>query len=180
MWVFKAPSVPADPSRGVLSVLDIAAEELSLTLTNLLKNCVLLFHGSTVATNTILEKKGAKVGLLTSKGFRDRLEIRRGIRENMWNHRAPFPEVLVPRYLRQPVGGRLDKNGKELASLDTSDIDQAMEKFETEGVEAIAISLLNSYGNPAHEEAAAEHLQTFPWISHSSRIAPFMGEYERT
>ena len=121
MWVFKAPSVPTDPSRGVLSVLDIAAEELSLTLTTLLKNCVLLFHGSTVATNTILEKKGAKVGLLTSKGFRDSLEIRRGIRENMWNHRAPFPEVLVPRYLRQPVGGRLDKNGKELASLDTSD-----------------------------------------------------------
>ena len=180
MWVFKAPSVPTDPSRGVLSVLDIAAEELSLTLTTLLKNCVLLFHGSTVATNTILEKKGAKVGLLTSKGFRDSLEIRRGIRENMWNHRAPFPEVLVPRYLRQPVGGRLDKNGKELASLDTSDIDQAMEKFETEGVEAIAISLLNSYGNPAHEEAAAEHLQPFPWISLSSRIAPIMGEYERT
>ncbi|MCH2506598.1 MAG: hydantoinase/oxoprolinase family protein, partial [Dehalococcoidia bacterium] len=180
LWVFKAPSVPSDPSQGVKSVLDIAAAELSLTLPTLLQNCVLFFHGSTVATNTILEKKGAKVGLLTSKGFRDSLEIRRGIRENMWDHRAPFPEVLVPRYLRRPVGGRLDKNGEELASLVTSDIDQAMEVFEAEGVEAIAIALLNSYGNPAHEDAAREHLQPFPWVSLSSRIAPIMGEYERT
>ena len=180
LWVFKAPSVPSDPSQGVKSVLDIAAAELSLTLPTLLQNCVLFFHGSTVATNTILEKKGAKVGLLTSKGFRDSLEIRRGIRENMWDHRAPFPEVLVPRYLRRPVGGRLDKNGEELASLVASDIDQAMEVFEAEGVEAIAIALLNSYGNPAHEDAAAEHMQPFPWVSLSSRIAPIMGEYERT
>ena len=165
LWVFKAPSVPSDPSQGVKSVLDIAAAELSLTLPTLLQNCVLFFHGSTVATNTILEKKGAKVGLLTSKGFRDSLEIRRGIRENMWDHRAPFPEVLVPRYLRRPVGGRLDKNGEELASLVTSDIDQAMDVFEAEGVEAIAIALLNSYGNPAHEDAAREHLQPFPWVS---------------
>ncbi|MEE1556587.1 MAG: hydantoinase/oxoprolinase N-terminal domain-containing protein, partial [Alphaproteobacteria bacterium] len=70
LWVFKAPSVPADPSQGVMSVLARAADQLSIELSDLLGNCALFFHGSTVATNTILEKKGAKVGLLTTTGFR--------------------------------------------------------------------------------------------------------------
>jgi len=63
----------------------------------LLRDCALFVHGSTVATNTILEKKGAKVGMLTTEGFRDSLEIRRGFRDNQWDHRAPFPQVLAPR-----------------------------------------------------------------------------------
>ncbi len=180
LWVFKVPSVPADPSQGVIAVLQRAADELAMNLPDLLRDCALFFHGSTVATNTILEKKGAKVGLLTTTGFRDSLEIRRGIRENMWDHRAPFPEVLVPRHLRQPVGGRLDKDGVELEALVPDDIDAAMAIFTDEGVEAIAIALLNSYGNPKHEDAAADHLGAFPWLSLSSRIAPIMGEYERT
>ena len=180
LWVFKAPSVPADPSQGVMSVLARAADQLSIELSDLLGNCALFFHGSTVATNTILEKKGAKVGLLTTTGFRDSLEVRRGIRENMWDHRAPFPDVLVPRYLRQPVAGRLDKNGVELASIALSDVDAAMAVFAEEEVDAIAVALLNSYGNPAHEDAVAKHLEAFPWVSLSSRIAPIMGEYERT
>ena len=110
--IFKSPSVPADPSEGVLGVLRLAAQQLDLPLSALLRDCALFVHGSTVATNTILEKKGAKVGLLTTAGFRDSLEIRRGIRENQWDHRAPFPEVLAPRYLRLPVRGRIDADGK--------------------------------------------------------------------
>ena len=183
LWVFKAPSVPADPSQGVLAVLQRAVDSFDMTLSDLLANCALFFHGSTVATNTILEKKGAKVGLLTTVGFRDSLEVRRGIRENQWDHRAPFPDVLVPRYLRQPVGGRLDKDGEELAAVALEDVDAATVIFAGEGVEAIAVALLNSYGNPAHEKAVANHLGrfgTYPWISLSSRIAPIMGEYERT
>ena len=96
--------------------------------------------------------------MLTPTGFRDSLEIRRGIRENMWDHRAPFPDVLVPRYLRQPVGGRLDKDGVEVEALETDDIDAAMAIFAEEGVEVIAIALLNSYGNTAHEDAVADQL----------------------
>ncbi|MDP7548255.1 MAG: hydantoinase/oxoprolinase N-terminal domain-containing protein [Alphaproteobacteria bacterium] len=183
LWVFKAPSVPADPSQGVLAVLQRAIDSFEMTLPDLLADCALFFHGSTVATNTILEKKGAKVGLLTTTGFRDSLEVRRGIRENQWDHRAPFPQVLVPRYLRQPVGGRLDKDGLELAALTLGDVDAASEVFAEEGVETIAVALLNSYGNPAHEDAVAAHLGQsghYPWISLSSRIAPIMGEYERT
>ncbi|MBT4691348.1 MAG: hydantoinase/oxoprolinase family protein [Rhodospirillaceae bacterium] len=188
LWVFKAPSVPSDPSQGVMAVLQRAAKSLDMALSDLLGNCALFFHGSTVATNTILEKKGATVGLLTTTGFRDSLEVRRGIRENMWDHRAPFPDVIVPRYLRQPVGGRLDKDGDELEALDLGDVDKAMTLFADEGVEAIAVALLNSYGNPKHEDAVAEHmaghLADHPadssWVSLSSRIAPIMGEYERT
>ena len=114
--IYKAPSVPADPSEGVLGVLRLAAQQLDLPLTALLRDCALFVHGSTVATNTILEKKGAKVGMLTTEGFRDSLEIRRGIRDNQWDHRAPFPPVLVPRYLRLPVRGRIGADGKELGA----------------------------------------------------------------
>ena len=183
LWVFKAPSVPADPSQGVLAVLRRATDSFAMSLTDLLADCALFFHGSTVATNTILEKKGARVGLLTTAGFRDSLEVRRGIRENQWDHRAPFPDVLVPRYLRQPVAGRLDKDGAELAPLDMRDVDAAADIFAAEDVEAIAVALLNSYGNPVHEEAVLNHLGQsgkHPWVSLSSRIAPIMGEYERT
>ncbi len=183
LWVFKAPSVPADPSQGVLAVLQRAVDAFGMPLSELLADCALFFHGSTVATNTILEKKGAKVGLLTTTGFRDSLEVRRGIRENQWDHRAPFPDVLAPRYLRQPVGGRLDKDGVEIQAVALGDVDAASEIFADEGVEAIAVALLNSYGNPAHEEAVASHLRQsdkHAWISLSSAIAPIMGEYERT
>src|SRR6185312_2230205 len=131
--IFKAPSVPADPSEGVLGVLRLAAQQLDLPLTQLLRSCALFVHGSTVATNTILEKKGARVGLLTTDGFRDSLEIRRGIRENQWDHRAPFPEMLVPRYLRQPVRGRMDADGKELTPLSLEDVDAAVRQFSDEG-----------------------------------------------
>ena len=127
--IFKSPSVPADPSEGVLGVLRLAAQQLDITLTALLRDCALFVHGSTVATNTILEKKGAKVGMLTTEGFRDSLEIRRGIRENQWDHRAPFPQVLVPRYLRLPVRGRIGADGEELAPLSPEDVDAAAKVF---------------------------------------------------
>src|SRR5215510_1344457 len=130
--IFKAPSVPADPSEGVLGVLRLAAQQLDLPLSALLRDCTLFVHGSTVATNTILEKKGARVGLLTTEGFRDSLEIRRGIRENQWDHRAPFPQVLAPRYLRLPVRGRIAADGTELAALASEDVDAAAKVFNAE------------------------------------------------
>ena len=180
--IFKAPSVPADPSEGVLGVLRLAAKELDLPLTALLRDCALFVHGSTVATNTILEKKGARVGMLTTEGFRDSLEIRRGIRENQWDHRAPFPEVLVPRFLRLPVRGRIDRDGRELAPLQSADVDTAAKRFEEEGVEAVAVCLFNSFLDGRHERAVGAQLsksRAGKWISLSSEIMPTMGEYER-
>ena len=106
-WVTKVLSVPEDPSRGVVAALERVAIELGSEVREVLGNCHLFVHGSTVATNTMLEGKGATVGLLTTRGFRDALELRRGLREDQWNHRAPFAPVLVPRYRRLGVGGRI-------------------------------------------------------------------------
>ncbi len=114
-------------------------------------------HGSTVATNTILEKKGAKVGMLTTEGFRDLLEIRRGIRENQWDHRAPFPQVLVPRYLRLPVRGRLGcRRQQSRHRLIAEDVDAAAKVFAAEGVESVAVCLFNCFLDGAHERAVGE------------------------
>ncbi len=180
--IFKAPSVPADPSEGVLGVLRLAALQLDISLTALLRDCALFVHGSTVATNTILEKKGAKVGMLTTEGFRDSLEIRRGIRDNQWDHRAPFPEVLVPRYLRLPVRGRIGADGQELTALVLEDVDAAAKVFTAEGVESVAVCLFNSFLDGAHERSVGSQLSKSwngKWVSLSSDVMPTMGEYER-
>jgi N-methylhydantoinase A len=183
MWVFKEPSVPSNPSQGVLNALDAAASTFGLDRAALLVGCSLFIHGSTVATNTILEGKGAKVGLIVTEGFRDSLEIRRGIRFHQWDHRAPYPDVLVPRYLRLPVAGRIDSSGDEVRALDRGALDATLDTLEDEGVESLAIALINSYVNPRHEHAAAEVVSErggFDWLSVSTEIAPIIGEYERT
>lgn len=180
--VFKTPSVPADPSEGVVSVLRRAAEELSLDLKALLSDCSLFVHGSTIATNTILEKKGARVGMIVTDGFRDALEIRRGFRADQWDHRAPNPPVLAPRYLRQPVEGRQDRDGKEEVPLSRRDVEAAGAVFTREDVESVAICLHNAYASPEQEERAAEILKNVwdgDWISLSSHVNPVVGEYER-
>lgn len=180
--VFKVPSVPADPSRGVLDAVAAAAKGLGVGVARLLGDCGWFVHGSTIATNTVLERKGAKVGMLTTFGFRDSLEIRRGIRENPWDHRTPFADPLVPRYLRKGVRGRIDVHGKELAPLDEGDIRDALAQFEKDGVEAVAVCFINAYVNGAHEEKAAEVIRAAAprmSVSLSSRLAPILGEYER-
>ena len=143
--VVKVPSIPADPSKGVLAALGRLAGDLDCAVEDILRDCALFVHGSTVATNRMIEGKGAKVGLLTTEGFRDALEIRRGLREDQWNHRKPFAPVLVPRYLRRGIRGRIDPDGSEHAPLEAADIDAALTAFEAEGVEAIAIAFFNSF-----------------------------------
>jgi len=179
---FKSPSVPADPTEGILDAVRLAAKTLGSTVETLLSETELFVHGSTIATNTLLEKKGAKVGLLVTRGFRDSLEIRRSIRENVWDHRRPFPEVLVPRYLRLPVDERMDHKGNVHTAFDPASIADAAKVFAEEGVETVAICLLHSYANPAHEQAAKAELERLlpdVWVTLSSEIAPTIGEYER-
>jgi len=181
--VTKVPSVPADPSRGVLDAVDRVARRLGLPVARILANCHRFVHGSTVATNAVLEHKLAPVGLLTTAGFRDALEIRRGIRHDQWDHRAPWPPVVVPRHRRLGVGGRIDRDGKELEPLDEEGVRRALSQLADDGVEAVAISLLHSYRNPAHERRAAE-LARKTWPGDltvaSSELVPLIGEYERT
>ncbi|CAN5700871.1 hydantoinase/oxoprolinase family protein [soil metagenome] len=180
--VFKVPSVPRDPSRGVLDAVAAAAAGLGKSVPELLGQCGWFVHGSTIATNTVLERKGAKVGMLTTSGFRDSLEIRRSIRENPWDHRTPFAEPLVPRYLRLGIRERMDAWGGELAPLVADDVRDAVAQLAQQGVEAIAICFLNAYQNGAHEAQAAEIIRTVApqmSVSLSSRLAPIVGEYER-
>ncbi len=180
--VFKVPSVPADPGEGVISALDRAAAALGLDRAAFLGDCQFFLHGSTVATNTLLEGRGARVGLLATRGFRDSLEARRGLRKDPWDHRTPYPPVLVPRYLRLPVGGRIDAAGNEVEPLDSGDVREACRVFRDEGVESVAICLLNSFVSSAHERAAAEIVRAenvCGSVSVSSAIVPVMGEYER-
>ncbi|HEY0183500.1 MAG TPA: hydantoinase/oxoprolinase family protein [Rhodopila sp.] len=180
---FKTPSNPADPASGVLRAITHAAERLELTGAALLSRCSLLVHGSTIATNTLLEGKGAKVGLLTTEGFRDSLEIRRGLRRDVWDHREPNPPVLVPRQLRRPVRGRLDAAGQEIEAVDEATVRDAVALFRRAGVESIAICLLHSYRNPVHEHRVQELVHA-AWpevpVSCSADLAPVIGEYERS
>ena len=183
LFTFKAPTNTSNPAAGVMAAVDLAASGLGLSVRDVLGNCRVFVHGSTIATNTILERKGAVVGLLTTEGFRDSLEIRRGIRENAWDHRTPFPEVLVPRRLRLPVLERMSKDGFPLLRPDPDSIARALDVFEREGVTSIAICFLNSYRNASHERACAEMIrkrQPKTWLSISADIAPVIGEYERT
>lgn len=183
MEVLKVPTVASDPSAGALNALHEVAKRKSLSLQDLLVRCTLFVHGTTVATNIVLERKGAKVGLLTTDGFRDALEIRRGLRKNPWNHRTPFPAPLVPRYLRFPVRGRIDKGGNVFTPLNVSDVRDAVKTMKQEGVEVVTVALFNSYINAEHEqESAAVIQQVAPelMVSISSNVAPIMGEFERT
>src|SRR6476660_3004449 len=183
LHVIKVPSVPANPADGVLRAIRVAAEALGVSTTRLLQECSLFVHGSTIATNTLLEQKGATVGLLTTSGFRDGLETRRGMRDNPWEHRDPGPKILVPRRLRLPVRGRMDSLGNEIVSLEIQDVKAAAESFLAQDVESVAICFLHSYANAAHEKATAEllrHTLGLQWVSVSSDISPLSGEFERT
>jgi N-methylhydantoinase A/oxoprolinase/acetone carboxylase beta subunit/N-methylhydantoinase B/oxoprolinase/acetone carboxylase alpha subunit len=180
---FKVASEPTDPARSVLRALSLAGEGVGFDLAGLLHRCSVLVHGSTIAVNTILERKGARVGLLATAGFHDSLEIRRGIRRDVWNYREPDPEVLVPRFLRRPVRGRLDAEGAELAALAEEDIIAAVEIFRREEVDSVAVCFLHSYRNPAHEYLARDILSRL-WpeapVSCSADVVPILGEYERS
>ena len=181
IWQYKSPSEPKDPSAGVLMAINGAAAELGLDVNTLLRNCTQFIHGSTIATNILLERKGAKVGLLTTDGFRDTLEIRRGFRDDMWNHRQAWTDVLVPRRLRLPVIERTGADGTIVKPVDEQSVIKALDVFESRGVNAIAVCFLNSYINQHNEHQVKALIETrcdVP-VSCSSDIAPILGEYER-
>ena len=182
-WVAKTPSAPSDPSRGVMAALQRLADDLALMPAQVLASCALFVHGSTIATNTMLEGKGARVGLITTEGFRDALEIRRGLREDQFNHRQPYAPVLAPRYLRRSVPGRIDADGSQHQPLDLRGLDDIIALFEAEGVDAVAVALMNSFLDDRHELAVADALAknwAGEWITTSAAVSPLMGEYERT
>ncbi len=140
-------------------------------------------HGTTIVINAIAERKGAKTALITSKGFRDVLEIGRGNRPDYFNLEYKKPIPFVTRYLRRELPGRINYKGVEVKPLDLSTLPEILKDFRAEGVEAIAICLLNSYANSVHEEALLDKVnELWPEVSvvASHQITREWREYERT
>ena len=178
----KSPSTPADQSIGVMAGLDELARRLNVSRAEMLAATDRLVHGTTVATNALLERKGAKVALLTTEGHRDVIEMREGLKPDRYDLRSPPPEPLVPRERRFGVRERLKANGEVLIPLDPKSLDDAIAGIRQSGATSVAVCFLHSYLNPVHELAAVERLaQALPGISisRSGDVLPQIKEYER-
>jgi len=180
MHTKKVLSTPDDYGRGVVDGLETALGELAIEPQSIER----LVHATTVATNTILEGKGAETGLITTLGFRDVLEMRRLRIPEMYTLNYPKPEPLVPRRRRLEVVERMGPRGEVRVDLDEASVTAALTRLGGEEVEAVAISLLHAYANPSHElriaEMVRETLGPETYITCSSDILPELREYERT
>jgi len=171
----KTDTTPPDFEIGVLNVLAKGQVDPS--------EVDFLAHGTTVVINSITERKGVKVGLITTKGFRDSLEIARGNRPDFFNLHYQKPIPFVPRYLRRELPGRMSYRGEESESLDMALLPSILDDFKSEGVAAVAICFLHSYANFAHEKTAMKEVKRL-WpevaVVASHQITREWREYERT
>jgi len=178
----KSPSTPSDQSVGVMAGLEQLARRLKLTRAQMLGLTDRVVHGTTVATNALLERKGAHVALLTTEGHRDVIEMREGLKGDRYDLRSPPPEPLVPRERRFGVKERLKANGDISTPLDDRSLGDAIAAIRRSGATSVAVCFLHSYLNPVHEIAAVERLtRELPdiSISRSSDVLPQIKEYER-
>ena len=176
--VGKVPSTPKDPSIGFMEATHRILQQTGVSP----KEIGYVVHGTTVATNSIIEGKVARTGFITTDGFRDMLEIARQIRPSLYDLLFEKPKPLAPRYLCFGVPERLDAQGNVLTPLNEGAMRRVAESLRKERVESIAICFLHSYVNPNHEKRAGEILrETFPEavVSLSSEVAPEFREYFR-
>ena len=180
-WRHKTPSTPADSSVGILTGVDVICADAGVTPADI----ELFLHGTTVATNAVLQGKGARVGLITTQGYRHIMQIARSFVPGglagwiIW----PKPQPLAALEDTVEVAGRMNAAGEEVRPIDEQEIRAALQHLKAQGVEAITVSLINAYTNGAHEkrigELAREIMQDVP-VSLSHEILPEMQEYERT
>ena len=167
-----------DPSVAITEGLERLVEEAGTSVPEL----DAVVHGTTLVANTMIERKGAKIGLITTAGFRDSLEMGREIRYDLYDLFFERPKPLAPRFLRLAIDERVNSNGEVLRPLDESGLQDAAQQLKEEGVEAIAICFMHSYANASHERRAKEVLEAaFPNIpiTTSTEVAPEIREYER-
>jgi N-methylhydantoinase A len=175
--VGKELTSPGAPEEGVLAAIERTLGDGGLGA------AAAFVHGTTVGLNALLERRGATVGLLATKGFRDVMEVRRGDRDDPYDLFWSPPEPLVPRRLRLPVTERVRADGQVHVRLDPRDVLDALEVFRAERVDAVAIAFVNAYANPAHEAEAERLLRDAGFdgeISVSHRVSGEYREYERT
>jgi N-methylhydantoinase A len=186
----KTPTTPQDLSVGIMNAMGLLAEAIGISREALLKRTQRFAHGTTATVNAMVQRRGAKVGLLTTRGFRDHLIVMKAARgvgvpdtERVRFSRAVKPAPIVPYALTEEVAERIDYAGRVLLPLDEEDARRAIRHLLDQGVEAIAISLLWSFRNPAHEQRLAALVREMaPEMSVSAGgvLVPVIGEYERT
>jgi N-methylhydantoinase A len=181
--VHKELSTPEDPSIAVMSGLRALAAAQAMQFERFAREIGIIVHGTTVTTNAVLTGRTARTGLITTQGFRDALEMRRGVREVMYDNRYHPPPPIVPRYLRLPVRERVDADGALLTPLEGAGLQAALEALRSENVEAVAICFMHAHANRVNEDAAARLVrQGLPgaYVSVSSEVLPQVRFYERT
>lgn len=174
----KVPTTPDEFEQGVINGIEKVCGDHDVDPSEITH----LSHGTTVATNALIEREGPETGLITTSGFRDTLAIGREKRTDIYNYSPSKPPTFVDRKHRLGVGGRLDEDGNELESLDEAAVREAIVHFEEADVESVAVSLLHAYRNDAHEQRVKEIIEAesdFP-VSLSSTVMPEIKEYERT
>ncbi len=177
--IYKCLTTPKDPSDAV----EHGIREMEKATPGFVQKMDEVIHGTTLVINAIIERKGAKTGLITTKGFRDVLEIGRGIRYAPYDVFAEFPKPLVPRHLRFEVDERVRSDGTVLKPLDPEEAKEVVRTLVKMGVESIAICLINSFENPAHELMLKEIIEKEApgvSVSYSYGVLPQIKEYERT
>src|SRR6266851_3297158 len=178
----KVPSTPEDPSLGVLDGLALLTGRLGLERGALFAQTERIVHGTTVATNALLDLKGARTGLLTTEGHRDVIEMREGLKDDRYNLRLRPPAQLVPRHLRLGVRERLRADGRIETPLDRASLHKAIDILRDARVEAVAVCYFHAWRDPAHERETAEILgRALPeaYVSLSSAVLPQIKEFER-
>ncbi|MEQ8232173.1 MAG: hydantoinase/oxoprolinase family protein [Gammaproteobacteria bacterium] len=191
LTIAKAPSTPGNFAAGVIEAIERAATRVGLSMSELLASITVLAHGTTVGTNTIIQRRGARVGLITTKGHNDVIHIMRGSRGlsgqdiKLIVHipESKKPEPLIPKRLVRGVSERVDCFGKVVVPLNEDEARQAIIELRDAGCEALAICCLWSFLEPAHEQRIkqlAEELAPDLYVTCSSELAPKWGEYERT
>jgi N-methylhydantoinase A len=174
----KILTTPQAPEEGVLAALRSVLAKAGVEPGQV----NLIVHGTTLATNALIERKGASTALLTTEGFRDVLEIRHENRFEQYDINIDLPPPLVPRRLRLPIRERVDAHGEVLVPLDESSVTRAVEALAAQQVEAVAVGFLHSFTNPDHErrvgDAIARRLPEVA-VTLSSEVSPEMREYER-
>ncbi|MBD42408.1 MAG: 5-oxoprolinase [Pelagibacteraceae bacterium] len=171
----KSDTTPSSYEIGVFDSINKSSVDISKSS--------FFAHGTTVVINSITERKGVLTGLITTKGFRDSIEIARGDRPDFFNLRYKKPKPFVERYLRAEVPGRIDFLGKELAPIDLSNLNNILDQFKNNNVKSIAVCLIHSYANSSHEQKVVEHINKY-WpeidVVASHHITREWREYERT
>lgn len=176
--IWKMPSTPDDPSRGISDVVLQGLKNVGSDLSSL----SFFGHGTTVATNALIELRGVKTALLTTDGFRDLLEIGRQKRPNLYDMFAEKPEILVPRDLRKDIVERVNSDGSIERPIDLDDVRKAVAYLKEQDVKAVAVCFLYSFLNSEHEKMAAAELEQGlddVFISMSHDVAPEFREFER-